>query len=156
MSDNPNARAYVGALLHLPPERAAAACKLLEAHDLADPRLEAVFGVACDLVAAGREASPPAVCAEMLSKGRISRQAMPNFEAYVATLYTDVDSPLSVGFHAAAVLEMSVRRRVTEAAERLAQVAEQSTVEYLADTVKVEALAIVNAVLRLPIAEVAA
>lgn len=147
------ARATVGAMLLLPLDDVRQVLAVVEDTDPDDPRLRAVLGFIRALAEEGRR--PDAIT--VLSHARASGEVRSSSVTPLAVLLTEVATveecpvPLAVGVYARALVEHAVRRRITEAAERLRNVADTGSGEGLHLVVEVECAAMVRAVSRLAV-----
>jgi replicative DNA helicase len=151
-------RAYVGALMHLPPDRVLALAEVVAADDLADPRLAVIHGGIVAVAESGRRPDPAVTDAHLRESGTVRDADRAAVVALIVDLYAEVPLPTAVESYARAVLAESVRRRVLTACERMQQAAEGSPLEGLSTVVAVEAVAAVVACRRLtepPLAVVA-
>lgn len=144
-------RALVGALLLLPVADGRRLLGVVRDDDPADPRLRTVLAAVRELVADDVRPDPVAVHARLRAEGRVTTAGLAGLAVLLAEL-TSVESvpvPLAARAYARAVVEESVRRRVTEAADRLRQVADNGGTESLVRVVAGELSDAVAAVSRL-------
>lgn len=121
-------RAFVGALMLLPPSRTRAALSLVEEGDLADPHLRVVLEAIRRLAREDSPVDAVAVQAHLRSSGNVSTASMSNLAMMLAELVSvdTVPLPEAIEKYAAAVVEESVRRRLAELAVALQELADQS------------------------------
>lgn len=136
-------RALIGAVEHLPADAAVRVLDLIRDDDLQDPRLRVVAAVARQLAEAGTAPDPAALLAHARACGTVARvEAVRNFALLVADVYAECATPASATFYAVAVLEESIRSRVTEAGARLTQAAEREPLPSLLALIDTEARAV--------------
>ena len=132
-------QALLGCLLSMPLPDALDVAGPLGPDDWIDPRHRLVFGAVMACLRAGVRADPVTVLGELRRSGAESsttadRSAGPLLHDLMAA------APVvaSVGHYARIVVEHRARRRVTEAAERLAQVAAGGSLEAVREVVAEE------------------
>lgn len=124
------AEAFLGAVLHQDRLFAGAFLRRVTEDDLADPRHRAIFRLAVDLVNRGEAPDPTAVFAEAQRRGDIhGEQRSSALSKLLIDLFTRCPIPNAGDHYAIAVLDGSLRRRILQAGQRLAQVAEESGLE---------------------------
>lgn len=149
MSHDITERAFVGALLHLPPVDVVALAGMVKLDDLDEPRHRVIVALAVELAAVGTRPDPAQVHALARTSGRVQAIDMPALSGLLVDLLTECPVPVSAPAYARAVVEASVRRRVTMAATRLANVADDGSLDALAHVVTSEAAALSDAMARL-------
>lgn len=142
-------RAYIGALLHLPAGRVLTLAQLVTADDLDDPRLAVIYGGIVEVAASGRNPDPALTDAHLRESGAVTGTDRVAVTGLLVDLLREVPLPGAAESYARSVVAEAVRRRVLTASQRLAQAAEVSPLEGLADVVATEAVAIVTACKRL-------
>lgn len=144
-------RATLGALLLLPVADCRALLDVVHDDDPDDPRLRVLLSLVRELIAEGQASDPAAILAHAQSTGALRRGELTGL-ALLLTELVAVDAcpiPAAAGWYAAGLIESSVRRRVTEAAERLADVADSGSRETLVEVVHGELVDLVAALERL-------
>lgn len=138
--------AYIGALLcQLHPEPAVRLAGLVLADDLRDPRLRLVHGLVADLSGAGTVADPAAVLGAAQRTGQVTgAHALAGLGELLSSLYAGCPFPASAGHYAGLVLDLALRRRCQEAAERIGQAAESTGLGELVSVFGSELLAVVR------------
>lgn len=137
--------ALLGALLWLPTTEAAPVLERVAEDDLVDPRNRVVIEAVRRVVDDGVRPDPTAVLGELRRAGELSCfTADRSAGTFLADLLAATPLPQNVGTYARTVLEHSARRRLTEAAERLAQAAGQSALTDLTTMVVEESLAVLE------------
>lgn len=158
-------RAYCGALLWLPVDRAAHAADLVQPGDLADPKLRVVLGLVRDVVADCASPDPVTVLAHAQRSGTVTAHGIKTLAELLAAVYAECPLAGSVGWYAGAVLDGALRRRCAVLGERIGQVAESASLAELVRVVGAEVVAVyelrnrratVLAGLGMPVQEVAA
>ncbi|MCW2903375.1 MAG: hypothetical protein JWO67_5640 [Streptosporangiaceae bacterium] len=126
-------QAYVGALLWLDAPQAIAAHPWLTAEDFADPQLAAVHTLAGALAAQGVAPDPAAVLALARASGMLTTaQSHRALGEQLIELYDHrATVPANVRFYAVNALTDTYRRRMTEMATRLAQIAGHADLDEL-------------------------
>jgi replicative DNA helicase len=138
--------AFVGLLLHLPAVRAVKACRELRPEDFADPRLRVIVSTAAALAGRGVDPEPAAVLAECRTTGTVQgSNRLGVVSKLLLDLYTGAPAAAQASYYRQAVLEGALRRRITEAGERIAQAADESAVDHLLDLADREHRAIIAA-----------
>jgi replicative DNA helicase len=135
--------AYVGALLHLPPAAALDAIRLITPEDFADPRMTLIITACRELAGRGLQPDPTVVLAHLRTHATVrGADALTSFALLLVDLYASVPVPASVRYYAAGLLDLSLRRRVTEMSTRLAQAADRDSTGSLTDLVRTEVAAV--------------
>ncbi|MBK9738727.1 MAG: hypothetical protein IPO93_04270 [Actinobacteria bacterium] len=148
-------RAFVGALMHLAPERVIRLAGLVRATDLADPRLQIVYAGIVRVAATGAQPDPAVVDAHLRTTGSIRTTDRAAVVSLIVDLFTEVPLPAAAESYARAVVEEAVRRRVLEASERLRQAADGSGLDTLAAVVEIESVALADEIARLTVGPLA-
>lgn len=143
--------AYVGALLWLPAEPAAAAAAWVTPGDIADYHLGLIHGVIVQLAAGGMDPDPTSVLIAAQATGVVAgADSIRGLALKLAELFDHrMTVPASIRWYAAGVLADAVRRRTVEMTARIAQAADTSTLTDLADLQKREAGAVADVQARL-------
>lgn len=144
-------RATVGALLVLPVRECLTLLAVIRDDDPGDPRLRALLKLIRQVVETGRAPDPVTVLAHAQETGALRRGEMTAL-ALLLTELVSVDAcplPAAAGWYAAGLVESAVRRRVTESADRLREVADGSSREALIDVVHAELVDLVDTCERL-------
>lgn len=134
--------AVLGALLHVGGSGRRIAAEL-EPEDFTDPRCRLVLAAIRGCIARREPPCPVAVLAELRRTGH-ERSFLADRSAGVllADLYAAVPIPASAAVYLRAVVEHRARRRVVEAADRLAQAAGALALDELHELVRSEAAAV--------------
>jgi replicative DNA helicase len=145
------ARATIGALLLLPLEDVRAVLAAVHDDDPEDPRLRRLLGAIRALADQGARPDPVRVLDYLRSAGGVTRDGLPGLQLMLAELVAPecVPIPRAVPAYAAALVQEAVRRRVAEAAQALAEVAESGSVDDVATIAERESVAAVLAAGRL-------
>ncbi|MCU1614803.1 MAG: hypothetical protein JWO98_2343 [Frankiales bacterium] len=127
-------RAYVGALLWLDAPRATVAHPWLTAGDFADPQLAAIHALIGALGAEDVAPDPAAVLTLSRASGMLTtEQSIRGLTDQLLELYDHrVTVPANIRYYAAGALADAYRRRTTEMATRLAQIADHADLDELA------------------------
>ena len=144
-----NEKAFVGALLHLPPDRVIALGELVHPDDLSDPRLRLVFKIALDLAGKGEQPDVAKVHGEARTAGTVVSQNLPSLALLLTDLLDGCPNPAAADYYGRNVLESSLRRRTVAAATRLCQAAESSSLEMLCSVIEEETTSLARAIHRL-------
>lgn len=137
--------AVLGAMLRMPHTDAVALADHLEPDDFVDPRHRAVFGAVTDLLAEGVTADPVLVLGELRRSGaERSMTCDRSAGVYLTDLLAAAPAVPSAGHYARIVLEHAARRRLHEAAERLAQVAGSGSLDLVREIVQREWVAVLD------------
>jgi len=147
-----NEKAFVGALLHLPPGRVTALGQLVHEAELSDPRLRVVFKIALDLAAKGEQPDPAKVHGAARTSGAVVNQNLPSLASLLVDLLTNCPNPFAAEYYGRNVLEASLRRRVVAVATRLMQAAEDSSLEALCGVIEESTTSLALATQRLALA----
>jgi replicative DNA helicase len=142
-------RSYVGALLHLPAARVIVEARQVRDDDLTDPRLRIVYRLAVDLASAGTDPDPARVHGHARTTGTVTSSDLPALTALLVDLHSEVPLPGAVTSYGRAIVEASVRRRITAAAERWTRAADDAPLDVLTRLVTDETAAVAEAVDRL-------
>ncbi len=117
-------QAVLGCLLSLPVDEAKATAWRLRTGDFTDPRHRLVFEAVGDCLLGDVPADPVTVLGELRRMGaESSMTADKSAGVFLADLMAAAPAVTSAGHYACVVVEHSARRRLAEAAERLAQIA---------------------------------
>lgn len=128
-------RQYVGSLMCHTAQNASVAAKLIERDDLSDLTLQAFHGAIVALAGRGTAPCPTTVLAEVRNSGQFADANRLQLAAQaIAKIYSAVVHPGGIEGYAALVVEDSLRRRTSEAGERLQQIAEVSPVGDIRET----------------------
>ena len=144
-------RATLGALLLLPLPECQTLLNAVRDDDPDDPRLRVLLSLVRQVVKDDRVPDPAALLAHAQSTGTLKRGELTAL-ALLLTELVAVEAcpiPAAAGWYAAGLVETSVRRRVLEAAERLRDAADRSSLEGLVEVVHAELVDIVAALERL-------
>lgn len=132
--------ATLGAVLNLPPQAAGELLDLFRDGDLADPRHQLIASVARALAADGIAPDPIAIAAHARSTGLVTRpEPLRGLALLLADLYAACPTPASGRYYVAATLEDALRRRCTEAGQRIEQAADAESLASLVALVAAEA-----------------
>jgi replicative DNA helicase len=126
-----NEKAFVGALLHLPPGRVTALGELVHEAELSDPRLRIIFKIALDLAAKGEQPDPAKIHGAARTSGAVVNQNLSSLASLLVDLLTNCPNPFAAEYYGRNVLEASLRRSVVAVATKLYQAAEDSGLEML-------------------------
>ncbi len=116
-------RALVGSLLWLDVEQGRHVRALFDRHDLEDERHKVIVDLVDGFLADGVRPDPAALFAAARTLGTVPEAQLGKLGALMAELYGEVSHPLMAHVYAAGVVEAGVRRRITEAGQRLIQAA---------------------------------
>ena len=143
-------QAFIGCLMQLPPLHLTLSCHEIEPEDFTDPRIRVIFKTMKALGQRAISAEPAAVIAQCQSTGAVAGgDRLKSLATFLADIYTAAPPAAQTSFYTLAVLESSLRRRVTEAGTRIAQAADQCGVEKMLEMVETEHLAVLAAAQRL-------
>lgn len=136
-------RAYVGALLHLPPAAAAQALALVDDEHLANEQLRFITAHVRQLAGAGVAPDPVLVLQVARAGGTVTTaSSISGLAGLLHELYAECPVPASWRYYAAGVLDDALRRRCAEMGTRIAQAAEGESFESLLELVRREAAAV--------------
>ena len=144
-------RALVGSLLWLDVEQGRHVRALFDRHDLEDERHKVVVDLVDGFLADGVRPDPAALFAAARTAAAVMADLpqrtdpeaqLGKFGAYLAELFGAASHPLMAHVYAAGVVEAGVRRRITEAGQRLIQAASNDLATTLTiTTTEIQALA---------------
>lgn len=146
------ARAAIGALMQLPVPKCAAVLDRLRDDDPDDPRLRMILASIRALVADGRTADPVIVFHELHTSGRVHGGDLGALGVLLSELVSVETCPMPslAEQYATVAIESAVRRRISEAAERITYASNNSGVEALVGVLQAEFQAVADEVDRLP------
>ena len=128
--------ATLGALMRLPLHEADELAAQLEPEDFTDPRHRVVLAAFVSLLAEDVEPDPVTVLGELRRTGaERSMTCDRSAGVFLADLLEASPAAVNAGHYARVVIEHRARRRLSEAAERLGQLAEASSLETVREVV---------------------
>lgn len=142
-------RALIGALLHLPIEDTREIRGQFLRDDLDDARLRIVVDLIDNCLSRNVRPDPVTVFTAGFSSGKVPAAGLNALGKLLQEIHGEVPHPLWAGMYAAAVVELSVRRRLIATSVRLSQAADSESLESVTDVARTEAEAVLAAVARL-------